>query len=238
MVPFLVLVFSVDTPIAIGTSLTMVVFSSLSSTVAYLKKEVINLKLAKFLIPATFSGVWFGAVSTDHLPSATLSFLFGILLLYPSILMILGMRPAEIANIFGKKKKNIEGIDELPSGDINPSPLKTVMIGLAAGYISGLLGVGGGVLMVPAMVFILKIPIIIAVATSLMVMGPSAGLGAYTHYTLGNLDYKIVIPLILGVMIGAQIGPRIAVRLPGKRIRQAFGLLLGYASIRMIMSFF
>jgi hypothetical protein len=111
----------------------------------------------------------------------------------------------------------------------------TAAIGLIAGIASGLFGIGGGTVMVPSLSVFLGFDIVIAVATSLFVMAPSALMGSYQHWVQGNLHPELALPLILGLVIGAQIGPRVGARLPKKRLRQLFGVVLLYAAVNMVI---
>ena len=111
----------------------------------------------------------------------------------------------------------------------------TVIVGVIAGAASGMFGIGGGTVMVPALAVFLGLDIVTAVATSLFVMIPSAMIGAYQHWVQGDLRPELAIPLILGLIIGAQLGPRLGSRIPKKRLRQLFGIVLVYAIVNMIL---
>jgi hypothetical protein len=217
MVPLLAFFFVETTQEAIGTSLAAIIFTSISSSIAY--RNVINKKLGLVLMPTTIAGAWLGAMATRYVSSAALSIAFGILMLYPAGMMIKGKEPKEIAKFFSNRSGNL----------LTMAPF----IGVAAGMASGFLGIGGGIVMVPTLT-ILGIDIVVAVATSLFVMAPSASLAAWQHWRQQNLHPQLAIPLILGIIIGAQIGPRISTRMPKVRLRQLFGLVLLYSAFNMI----
>ncbi|HIQ00368.1 TPA: sulfite exporter TauE/SafE family protein, partial [Candidatus Bipolaricaulota bacterium] len=100
---------------------------------------------------------------------------------------------------------------------------------------SGLLGLGGGTVMVPALMLALGLDIREAVATSLFVMVPSAALATSQHALVGNTHWELAIPLIIGIVAGAQLGPALAGRLPKNRLRQLFALVLLYAAVNMVL---
>lgn len=100
-------------------------------------------------------------------------------------------------------------------------------IGAAAGLISGVLGVGGGVLMVPAFIGWVRLTIKEAVATSLLCVGVLAVPGTITHAFLGNIVWSFAIPLSIGVIPGAQLGAHLAIRSSDQALRLAVGIVLG-----------
>ena len=103
--------------------------------------------------------------------------------------------------------------------------------GAAAGSVSGLLGIGGGVILVPAFVEVLRLPIKRAVATSLVVVGILAVPGTITHAVLGNIDWRFALWLTVGVIPGARLGSGITVGARERTIRLFFGLFLLVLSI-------
>jgi uncharacterized protein len=105
------------------------------------------------------------------------------------------------------------------------------VIGLAAGGLSGLLGIGGGVLMVPAFAGWVRLTIKEAVATSLVCVGVLAVPGTITHAVLGNIDWAFAIPLAIGVIPGAQLGAHLAIRASGRTLRLAVAIVLGAIAI-------
>ena len=105
------------------------------------------------------------------------------------------------------------------------------VIGLAAGGLSGLLGIGGGVLMVPAFASWLRLTIKEAVATSLVCVGVLAVPGTITHAVLGNIDWAFAIPLAIGVIPGAQLGAHLGIRASSRTLRLAVAIVLGAIAI-------
>jgi uncharacterized membrane protein YfcA len=110
---------------------------------------------------------------------------------------------------------------------------RATFVGLAAGALSGFLGVGGGVILVPAMVLLLNFRVHEAVGTSLMVMAIYAIPGSVAHYLLGHVDVALLIPIALGSVLGAQFGARLAVRTREKRLRLAFSVFLLMVAVSM-----
>jgi uncharacterized membrane protein YfcA len=103
---------------------------------------------------------------------------------------------------------------------------RLAVIGAFAGGISGLLGVGGGVFMVPAFTKWLRLPIKVAIATSLACVGLLAIPGTLTHWYLGDIDWAFAIPLCIGVIPGARAGAALALRTPDAVMRRAVAVML------------
>lgn len=107
-------------------------------------------------------------------------------------------------------------------------------IGLGAGVLSGLLGVGGGFIMVPAMVYLLGLSQHQAHGTSLAVMIFIVLLGAITYSTHGQMDWMVAIQLAIGGVFGAMIGAKVANKISARQLRRYFGLLLVLVAARMV----
>jgi uncharacterized membrane protein YfcA len=217
---------------AVGTSLATIIFTSISSSLAYRSQKVLDLRLGLWLMPGAALGTWLGAFLTQFISSGRLSVAFGIFMLYPAAMMLRGRQPREIALLF--RRSRAEG---------TYNPVEILILGVGAGLAAGFFGIGGGIVMVPAMAILLGLDMVQAVATSLFVMGASSLTGAIQHWLQGNVLLDLqnpwvspVLPLILGITIGAQLGPRISVKMPKARLRQLFGLVLLYSSVNMILN--
>jgi len=110
-----------------------------------------------------------------------------------------------------------------------------VVIGLAAGFLAGLLGVGGGVLMVPAMVLLLGFDQHVAQGTSLLVIIPAALSGSYTHYRNGRLVLRAAAFLAAGGVIGAVVGSVTALTMEDELLRRLFAGFLLIAGLRIVL---
>ena len=115
-----------------------------------------------------------------------------------------------------------------------------MMIGLAvlgffAGGVSGLIGIGGGVVIVPCLVFIFGMPQNMAQGTTLALLVPPIGLwAAWTYYKQGYVDLKVAAVVCLGFVFGSFLGARFAVGLPNDVLRRVFGAALFLISLKMI----
>ena len=227
MTPLLLLGGFVATqPEAAGTSIAGVVFTGLSASIAYFRKGSIDFRIAWLFMPATLAGVFLGTYIVGIAKPAWLTVSFGVFLLYPVGMMLTGRTPTELKPIAAGESTGLRLI------------LLTTVLGVIAGTVTKLFGIGGGTVFVPSLVMFLGVDIVTAVATSLFVMVPAALLGTATSVVQETLHLELALPLILGILIGAQIGPRIGPRIPKNRLRQLFGLVLLYAAINMILKGF
>ncbi len=111
-----------------------------------------------------------------------------------------------------------------------------VLTGLVTGWLSALLGIGGGVVLIPMLVYFFNMTIHQAAGTSLAVILPTALVGAYQHYRLGHVNLQVTILIALGAVIGAYTGAFTNSILPGPVIRKIFALLLLATAVRMWLS--
>lgn len=107
------------------------------------------------------------------------------------------------------------------------------ILGFVAGLLGGAFGIGGGTLIVPALVLLLKQPYQTAVGTSLIVIIPIALAGAWRHYTLGNTNIQLAAALAIGGIIGAISGATAVQFVPALWAKRAFAILLLYVAVRM-----
>ena len=112
--------------------------------------------------------------------------------------------------------------------------LMAAMIGLFGGVTSGLFGVGGGIAMVPAMVYLLTTNIKTAIGTSLIVIIPTAITGAFKHQQLGNIDWKMAASLVPLAIVGGFIGAALTKPLPADTLKKLFGGFMILAGCRLL----
>ena len=110
-----------------------------------------------------------------------------------------------------------------------------VIVGLGTGLLSGLMGVGGGVISVPAMVGLLKVDQHKAHGTSLALMILTSSASALAYAFRGHVDWSLVVVLTSSSVVGVYVGARLMPLVPARRLRQAFGLLLLFVGLKMIL---
>ncbi|HEX7197208.1 MAG TPA: sulfite exporter TauE/SafE family protein [Candidatus Limnocylindria bacterium] len=117
-----------------------------------------------------------------------------------------------------------------------PEILALLAIGLTAGMLAGLLGVGGGIVMVPAMVLFIGFDQHVAQGTSLLVIIPAAALGSFTHHRHGRLALRDAAALAAGGVLGALLGSVIALSLDEELLQRLFAILILAVAFRMLLT--
>jgi uncharacterized membrane protein YfcA len=243
IIPFLTLVEGVPVPLAVGASIVSVVATSSASAATYVQDRLTNLRLGMFLEIGTVAGAITGAFVALYLSASALFILFGLILLYATIIMIrargidfpANVKPDRISRILALGNQYEDhSLNRVVKYEVTRTPL-TVFIGYAAGIVSGLLGVGGGIINVPTMNLVSKVPVKVASATSNFMIGVTAAASASVYLLRGDVHPLLAAPLIIGVAGGALIGTRVLKVTPPTRLKVAFGILLAAISLLMIL---
>jgi uncharacterized membrane protein YfcA len=109
--------------------------------------------------------------------------------------------------------------------------MEFLVVGLAAGVLAGLFGVGGGVIIVPALMLLAHLPAQKATGTSLgALLLPVGALGAWQYYRAGNLDAGIALRVAIGLFVGAWLGALAAHKLPSRELQRAFAVFLVFVA--------
>jgi len=204
---------------AVGTSSAAVVFTSLSSAVAYSRQRRIHYKAGLLLASTAVIGAYIGAWLTSFISAAQLKVIFGLALIIVAVRIY--------------RKKTAEP-SEVRLEDVEVNYKLVPLGGFFAGIASGLLGVGGGIINVPFLTY-LGLPIHYAVATSSFAIVFTATAGALKHYAMGNVETQWLVLLVPGLIIGAQLGARIAKRTRADSLKKAFAVVMALLALRMIL---
>jgi uncharacterized protein len=246
IIPFLTLVEGVPVPLAVGASIVSVVATSSASAATYVQDHLTNLRLGMFLEIGTVAGAITGAFVAVFLPPSALFVLFGLILLYATIVMIQARGIDFPDNVKADRLSTTlslgsqyedHNLKRVVKYEVTRTPI-TVFVGYFAGIVSGLLGVGGGIINVPTMNLVSKIPVKVASATSNFMIGVTAAASASVYLLRGDVHPLLAAPLIIGVAGGALIGTRVLKVTPPTRVKVAFGILLAVISLLMILKGF
>ncbi|AVH74780.1 sulfite exporter TauE/SafE family protein [Weissella koreensis] len=222
----------VDIKYAIAASIIAVIATSSGSSIAFLKDDVLNLRVAMFLEIFTTVGALIGALLTGYFNGVVLYFLFGALLIFQAWNMWKKLRAKNYEKIevnhddlAEKLQLNGSYYDKNTKKYVSYS-LKNVPGGAAvmfgAGIASGLLGIGSGAFKVMAMDGVMKMPLKPSTSTSNLMMGVTAAASAVIYFFSGMIQPVIAVPIALGIIVGSSIGARLMQHLPAKLIRQIF----------------
>ncbi|MDR3673114.1 MAG: sulfite exporter TauE/SafE family protein [Holophaga sp.] len=227
LIPMLGLVLGLNQHQAQGTALAAMLLPNGLPAVLYMKRVgiIIHWSLVLMIIAGFLPAVWVGAALANMIPEAPLRMGFA------SLLVVLAAR-----NLLQKTETR----EVPPSAAQVPFArvwLPGLAIGIAGGVASGLLGIGGAILMIPLMVWLVRIPQHEAQATSLVVMLAPIGLPGVWVYARhgGGLPWLALAGVAVGFLGGAYLGARVAVRTRGRRLRQGFALLMLVSAVLLFM---
>lgn len=231
-----------------AVSIAVVAANAVSGTVAYARSHRIDYKAGTLFALATIPGSILGVYATNYIPKEWFQLIFALLLLALSVYLF--RRTREVQN--GQPRSGIDSGTFLSSAVIRDSSgteyayrynwLLGILISIAVGFISPLLGIGGGIIHVPAMVNWLNFPVHIATATSHFVLAIMSSVSVLVHFLDG--DYadpsirRLILALVIGVLPGAQIGARLSHRVSTKGIVRALAICLALVGVRILFSSF
>ena len=241
IVPTLVLVFFLPAQKAVGTSLMVITFTTLSATLAYGVQGRIDYKLGLWLDLLDVPGVIAGAYVTTLLPSRVLASLFGVFLIAVAFYVVKRRdveEPLSPRTALSGWKRGLTDSSGRRFDYVVRRPLFGLVSSFAGGFAAGMFGVGGGFVDMAAMILVLGIPTHIAIATSMFGMTITAVAGTVTQGAFGNIAFDYAIPLIVGVVCGAQVGSRMATRLESRTLRKIFGVAMVLIGLRMALIYF
>jgi uncharacterized membrane protein YfcA len=241
IIPSLSLVFGFPMHVAIGASLVGVIATSTGAASYYVQEGMSNIRLGMVLETATTVGSVIGAVIAVYTNQQLLAIAFGILLVYTSFYMV--RRPERLAAPRVEEKK---GYFDLAGSYIDKKDGKEVSYdvekldrglgaSLGAGALSGLLGVGGGLVKVPVMNIWMGVPMKAAAATSNFMMGITALAGAVIYYGYGQISPVVTGLVAVGIFAGAMSGSRIAHLVAGPLLRRLFAVVISVIAILMFL---
>jgi uncharacterized protein len=250
IIPMLTLILGIPIQVAIGSSLVSIVINGLTAVSVYIRNHMTNLKLGLLLSCAMVPGAMAGAFLGSKLPTAVLSTIFAALLIYVGY------------NIFPKKSKKLteEELETLKLADekehashgwlddtyYDPAleqevsyqvhrPGMGLFTGFFGGVFSSLLGVGGGVINVPVLSLVMKVPMKATVATSSLLLCFTTMTGSFVYAYNGFVLPHIIAPLVIGIFIGARFGASIAHRIHGLLLMKIFTAILILTAITMVL---
>ena len=246
MVPLLTLGFGLPLREAAGVSLVSVIVTSSAAAGVYLERRVANLRLGMTLELFTATGALIGGSIAFLLDERVLSLLFGVLLLYAAATMARARGEVEPEALPSDAD---EAHDHRPADGAPPASLdrlsgegyrvRNLPLGLvgsiAAGVVSALFGIGGGMVKVPVMHLAMGAPLRVAIATSNMMIGITAAAGALIYLTRGGIDPYVAGPTAIGAFLGATAGSRLAHRVDVRYLRLLFVVVLLYTGSQMLL---
>ena len=212
LTPILALHFGIPIRQAIGTSLVAVITTSAASSSVHLQRHTTDIRLGMTLELATAFGAAVMAYLVGYFNRDALEGLFAGFLLYSAMTILTKGRKGEPV---GDESSLATNETFIPPYEPQRYPLG-LAASLVAGALSGLLGIGGGPIKVPVLYIFMKVPLMVATATSNFMIGVTAVASAIVYYRRGDILVQVAAPLAVGVFVGSLLGARMAPRINTK----------------------
>lgn len=243
LVPLLLICYPVLGPeVTTAISIAVVAVNAISGSIAYARGGRIDYKAGIVFALFTIPGSILGVLSVQYIPQHLFNTIFGVLLVALSVYLFIKNRKIVVAPLTTVIEKGCK-IHSLTDRDgityhYSYNPVYGNIVSLIVGYISPLLGIGGGIIHVPAMVNWLKFPVRIATATSHFILAVMATASVITHAVNGTYNDPKVLHMILflalGVVPGAQLGAYLSHKIKSHVILQVLSACLVLVGIRIL----
>lgn len=217
---------------AVGTSLVVLIFTALSSTLSFIKQKRVDYRSGFLFFAASGPGAIVGAMLTGLFPPAPFYIAFGVFMLFTSALIVFRDRFKPIGKTWKYERTYVA-----PEGQVyryGYSLFPALLLGLTVGIVSGLFGIGGGSLFVPTMIALFHYPPHVATATSMFVILLSTVPGAAVKASLGEVYWLGVSLLAPGALIGGWLGAKIAGKLSSPALMRVLLFAFLLLALRMI----
>ncbi len=241
IVPLLTLVFGVDIRYAVGASLVSVIATSSGAASAYVKEGFSNIRIGMFLEIATTIGAIVGAYLAGITSTSVIALIFGLVLFYSAAQTFRTRKGQHITDKPNKLAEKLKLNGSYPENGIKKAySMQNIPGGFGvcftAGTLSGLLGIGGGVVKVLAMDQVMKIPFKVSATTSNFMIGVTAAASAGIYLSRGYIDPGLAMPVMLGVSLGAMIGARVLTVASSHWLKILFTVIIVIMGFEMIRS--
>lgn len=239
LVPVLLLLYpSMQPEVITSISLAVVFLNAASGSVAYARLKRIDYKSAIIFGLATLPGSVLGALVTSHLPRHLFNIILGILLICIGIFLFVrpdqGSNAANNSHAYLVKRSITDVYSKKYVYSFNQ--LIGIVMSFFVGFISSLLGIGGGIIHVPALAALLNFPVHIATATSHFILAIMALAGTIVHMIQGSFwkEWTKAVLIGIGVIAGAQLGARLSEKIKPKGIIRALAAALLLVGVRLL----
>ncbi|MGQ9759925.1 MAG: sulfite exporter TauE/SafE family protein [Candidatus Methanomethylicaceae archaeon] len=238
MILFFTLAINIPIHKAVALSLLAVIASSSMAGSVYVRDKMTNIRLAIVLETCTVTGAVLGSFIALAIPASIVVGILAAVLFYAALISF--REPKSECAMIREDNLRIGGeyFDEAKKITIRYSVFHLrvgLCASLLAGAVSGIVGIGGGIIKVPIMNFIMKIPIKASAATSNFMVGVTAAASAVVYFSKGMVDLPMSVPTIAGIMIGALFATRLLSQTQSPYIRKLLGVTLLFFSIVLFM---
>ena len=219
IIPLLTVAFGLDIKIAVPISVTAILVNSFSSSIEYLKKGMVDIEVVVLLSIFTVMGAAFGSTISNILSENFIRICFTVILIYASFSFIIRRSDEKNNRLIDKKRKNM-GL--------------AYFLSFMIGTVSAIVGVGGGVLLLPLIYLIVKLPLSTARGTSTLIICFSSTAAAAIYFLQDRILLSAAAPVIFGILIGGKIGGFLGTFAKPTFVRILFFIVMLYLSYRMV----
>lgn len=224
IVPVLRIFFGLDPAVAAGTSLALVVANSGSGAFTYLLQRRVHVHVGLLLAAGGLPGSILGAVIVKNIAPHVFDLLFAAFLLIVAIDMIVN-----------NERRLAKRAEHARIHEVHGMPRTAALLaGFGVGLISSLFGVGGGVVVIPALIYFSDLPVHAITATSHFAIVLTSPVGLVTHYVQHDIDWRYVGALVLGGLLGGPIGARLSMRIKSPYLMSYVACALVAAAVALV----
>lgn len=223
IVPLLVFAWGYEPQLAIGTSVLVVLLNAVSGTWGYIRQKKVCVDAALKFAVATVPGAFLGSYAAEYLQGRLFYLVFGAFFVLAAI------------NMYRKANKNAAGKTAGEVPEVYNWKLG-VLCSVGVGFLASILGIGGGIVHVPFMVYVLNFPVHVAIATSTCILAVSSLAGLVSHAMLGHIVWTSGLAIGAGAFVGAQGGVVLAQRLQSGILMKLASVLVLITGIKFLMN--
>jgi uncharacterized membrane protein YfcA len=218
----------------VGLSVIMMIFTGLSSTLSYLKVKTVDYRSALIFFAGSAPGTVVGAFVNKGLDLPSFNLYFGILLVFLSLLLLVRDN-LNAVRWFVDNGRKTTFTDSMNKEYVYGYPIWfALLLTFGVGFASGLFGIGGGSIMVPAMILLFLFPPHVAVGTSMLMVFLSSIINSITHISLGNVPWIYTLAIVPSAYIGAKIGASLNKKMKSETLVVILRLALLILGLRSI----
>lgn len=242
IIPVLTIFFGVDIHFAIAASIVSIIATSSGAAATYVRDRMTNLRIGMFLELGTTAGAIAGAGVAAYANSLALEIVFALVMVVSLIPLVRKFGediPAKPELLGLSKRLKLQGAYAESDGSTVEYNAARPGVGLlsmvGAGFLSALLGIGGGTFKVLSMDLAMKLPMKVSTTTSNFMIGVTAAASAGIYFVRGDVNPAIVAPVALGVLIGAYFGAKALPKAKNPTIRRLFAIVLVAGAVEMVL---
>jgi len=213
---------ALDMKVVAGLTMVQSLFATGSGVLVHRQQKYVSRPLVIWMGAGITAASLLGALFSNYLSAHALLGIFSALALTAAVMMFIPHKEAQ---------------EEPVAAAVTFNPALAVVCAVAVGIVGGLVGQSGAFIIIPIMLYLLKIPTRTTIGSSLGIVFLAALSGSIGKMATGQIDYAMALFCVGGALVGAQVGGRISTRTPRRHLRQALAVLIAVAALRMIWDF-